>query len=158
MEKLVTELAELLLNRGLTISTAESCTGGMVAAELTAIPGSSKWFDSGFVTYSNQAKQTMLGVSLAALQSKGAVSAEVVAEMAAGAVQRSEAQIAVSISGLAGPGGGSVEKPVGTVWMGWALPEGKIETEKFSFSGDRASVREQATRQVLSSLIDRLKK
>lgn len=158
MEKLVAELAALLLNRGLTISTAESCTGGMVAAELTAKPGSSKWFDSGFVTYSNQAKQAMLGVSVTALESKGAVSAEVVAEMASGAVKRSKAQIAVSISGLAGPGGGSVEKPVGTVWMGWALPEGKIETEKFWFAGDRASVREQATRQALSSLLERLKK
>lgn len=158
MEKLVTELAELLMSRGFLLSTAESCTGGMVAAELTAIAGSSNWFDSGFVTYSNQAKQVMLGVSLATLESKGAVSAEVVAEMAAGAVQRSQAQIAVSISGVAGPGGGSAEKPVGTVWMGWALPNGKIETEQFRFAGDRASVREQATRQVLLSLLDRLKK
>lgn len=116
-------LSPLLLERGLRIATAESCTAGLIGATLTDPAGSSAWFDGGFLTYSNEAKQSMLGVSSADLAQHGAVSEPVVKQMACGALSNSRADIAVAVSGVAGPDGGSAEKPVGTVWLGWACTE-----------------------------------
>ena len=117
----VAQLAHRLVERGVMLVAAESCTGGWLAKACTDLPGSSAWFERGFVTYTNEAKQEMLGVTAETLQAHGAVSEPTVAEMAAGALAHSRAQISVSISGIAGPGGGSEEKPVGTVCFGWAL-------------------------------------
>ncbi len=120
MEMLLEDIAQLAQCRSAVIATAESCTGGWVAQELTSIAGSSVWFDRGFVTYSNAAKEEMLGVSAEIIKNHGAVSEPVVRAMAEGVLAKSSASISVSISGVAGPGGGSVEKPVGTVWFAWA--------------------------------------
>lgn len=139
---LARRLGELLQVRGWMVATAESCTGGGIAAAITDIPGSSAWFDRGFVTYSNQAKCEMLGVAEASLREHGAVSAAVVEAMAGGALARSSADIAVAVSGVAGPDGGSAEKPVGTVWIAWASRNGRARSAKFLFSGDRMAVRE----------------
>ena len=139
-------LGELLQQRNWMATTAESCTGGGVAYAITEIAGSSLWFDRSFVTYTNQAKEALLGVSSQLLQCHGAVSQAVVEAMACGALQRADAQLSVAISGIAGPGGGSEEKPVGLVWFAWATA-GEVPTLKsqsFLFSGDRHSVREQA--------------
>ena len=138
----VAKLATELTARGLSMATAESCTGGGIAEALTALAGSSAWFDSGFVTYSNEAKQRMLGVDSAHFQADGfgAVSREVVLEMSRGAVERSAAQAAVAVSGVAGPGGGSEAKPVGTVWIAWCIA-GEGSAECFDFGGDREAVR-----------------
>ena len=139
-------LGELLQQRNWMATTAESCTGGGVAYAITEIAGSSLWFDRSVVTYTNQAKEALLGVSSQLLQSHGAVSQAVVEAMACGALQRADAQLSVAISGIAGPGGGSEEKPVGLVWFAWATA-GEVPTLKsqsFLFSGDRQSVREQA--------------
>ena len=140
-ETLTRQLATLLQQRGQHICTAESCTGGLIAKTFTDLAGSSQWFDRGFVTYSNQAKIDMLGVSAQTLQQFGAVSGQVAAEMAVGAIQYSAAQVAIAVTGIAGPGGGSQLKPVGTVWFGFAC-DGEITTERQLFEGDRAAVRE----------------
>jgi nicotinamide-nucleotide amidase len=116
---LAARVIDLLRERGQTLATAESCTGGLIASLLTRIPGSSDAFHAGFVTYSNDAKQTMLGVSAASLEAEGAVSEPVVREMAQGAMERSGADYAIAVSGIAGPGGGTPDKPVGTVWLAW---------------------------------------
>lgn len=139
---LVQQLADKLLAKKLIISTAESCTGGWISQSLTALAGSSLWFDSGFVTYSNEAKQRLLGVpsSLFTIDGPGAVSKEVVLAMAAGAIENSRANLAVAVSGIAGPDGGTEEKPVGTVWIAWQW-EDKSLARCFHFSGDRESVR-----------------
>ena len=155
---LVKELAELLLKRGLKLATAESCTGGGLASALTDWAGGSEWFDRGFVTYSNLAKVQMLGVTNRSLDDQGAVSEQVVLEMARGAVLHSEANLSVSISGVAGPGGGSPEKPVGTVWIAWKMPEGDSFAKLFQFDGDRREVRYQAVTESLRGLISALKK
>lgn len=118
LEELVAALAQRLLDRGETVSVAESCTGGMIASALTDLAGSSAWFGYGFVTYSNEAKQALLGVSVESLRRHGAVSEAVVREMAAGARAKSGAAWSLAVSGIAGPGGGTAEKPVGTVWVG----------------------------------------
>jgi nicotinamide-nucleotide amidase len=136
-------VGDALRARGWYCATAESCTGGWVAQSLTAIPGSSAWFERGFVTYSNQAKQDMLGVRAHTLATYGAVSAETVAEMAAGALRHSVAQISVALSGIAGPDGGSPDKPVGTVWIAWAWPGDGCE-RAYHFPGSRDNVRRQA--------------
>lgn len=139
-------LGELLQQRNWMATTAESCTGGGVAYAITEIAGSSLWFDRSVVTYTNQAKEALLGVSSQLLQSHGAVSQAVVEAMACGALQRADAQLSVAISGIAGPGGGSEEKPVGLVWFAWATA-GEVpalKSQSFLFSGDRHSVREQA--------------
>ncbi|HYD99943.1 MAG TPA: CinA family protein [Alphaproteobacteria bacterium] len=140
--------------RGLTVATAESCTGGLVAASLTEIAGSSDVFDRGFATYSNAAKQDMLGVPAALLARHGAVSAEVAAAMAAGALAQSRADLAVAITGIAGPGGGTAEKPVGLVHFAAAVRGGTVRTEKHVFAGNRAAVRVQAAERALHMLLE----
>ena len=140
--------------RGATVTTAESCTGGWVAKTLTDIAGSSAWFERGFVTYSNEAKSQMIGVSEATLLSHGAVSEPVVVEMAIGALRAARADYAISVSGIAGPDGGSAEKPVGTVWFGFAGSDGRGLSRKMQFEGDRDAVRLQATIFALQTAID----
>lgn len=134
-------LAALLLARHWMLATAESCTGGLIAAGCTALAGSSQWFERGFVSYSNDAKDQLLGVEPALIAAHGAVSGEVARAMASGAVAHSNAQVAVAVTGVAGPGGGTDAKPVGLVWFGFALPNGAVVTESQRFGGDRAAVR-----------------
>jgi nicotinamide-nucleotide amidase len=143
LQQLSREVGELLLQQKQLLVTAESCTGGGIATAVTDIAGSSSWFDRAFVTYSNQAKMEMIGVSHVTLEACGAVSQQVVQEMARGALDNANATIAVSVSGIAGPGGGSEEKPVGTVWFGWRYRD-QEKQEKCCFDGDRAAVRYQA--------------
>ena len=145
-------LASNLSTQNLKVTCAESCTGGLLAANLTRLPGSSAWFDMGFVTYSNEAKSQMIGVSEATLLEHGAVSEPVVVEMAIGALKAARADYAVSISGIAGPDGGSEEKPVGTVWFAFATARGEGITRRECFSGDRDAVRRQATAYALQTL------
>ena len=143
LECLARRLGELLCERGLTIATAESCTGGWIGQAITAVPGSSRWFESGFITYSNTAKQNLLGVTNATLAAHGAVSEPVVAAMANSALQLTGADISVAVSGVAGPGGGSALKPVGMVCIGWARAGGATQTQTRQFTGDRTDVRYQ---------------
>ena len=145
-----------LLSRGEWLATAESCTGGWVAQSITAIAGSSAWFDRGFVTYSNVAKQEMLGVSEATLERHGAVSEATARAMAQGAIAHSRADWAIAITGIAGPGGGSPEKPVGTVCFAWAQRDGGCEAQTCVFAGERAAVREQSVIHALRGLLARI--
>ncbi|MGG7447628.1 nicotinamide-nucleotide amidase [Kosakonia oryzendophytica] len=138
--------------RGATLTTAESCTGGWIAKAITDIAGSSAWFERGFVTYSNEAKSQMIGVQAATLDAHGAVSEPVVVEMAIGALKAARADFAVSVSGIAGPDGGSEAKPVGTVWFGFASARGEGITRRECFQGDREAVRRQATAYALQTL------
>ncbi len=154
LTQLAEKLARQLAEKSLAIVTAESCTGGWIAQTLTAVAGSSVWFDRGFVTYSNQAKQDMLGVADETLQQHGAVSKQVVQEMAQGALNNSPAQLAVSVSGIAGPGGGSTDKPVGTVWFGWCRQGSDAYCEHKQFNGDREAIRRQAVAHALQGLLD----
>jgi nicotinamide-nucleotide amidase len=147
--------ADLLKRLGWKLATAESCTGGMIAACCTDIAGSSDWFERGFVTYSNAAKTEMLGVDAALISSHGAVSEQVVRAMVQGALTHSAAQVAVAVTGVAGPGGGSEAKPVGTVWLGWATPAGVV-TEVQHFAGDRAQVRAATVQRALQRLVELL--
>lgn len=152
--RLAADLGQALRQKGWMMASAESCTGGGVAFAMTEIAGSSAWFDRSFVTYTNQAKQDMLGVTAISLEHHGAVSEAVVKEMTAGALQNSQANISVALSGIAGPGGGSDEKPVGTVWIAWKTKDGVIDLAKrFVFSGERSEVREQAIREALTGLL-----
>jgi len=139
----LTALAEILVSRNLRVVTAESCTGGGIANAFTDLPGSSGWFECGFVTYSNEAKIRYLNVAPAVIDQFGAVSEETVRAMVAGAVNNSLGDLAVAVSGIAGPGGGSDAKPVGTVWFAWGNGEHQI-VECCHFEGDRHAVREQA--------------
>ena len=143
MSELAQRLGAALKARGLKLATAESCTGGWVAMALTAIPGSSEWFERGYVTYSNAAKREDLGVAEETLRRHGAVSEAVAREMAAGALKRARAQVALAITGVAGPTGGTAEKPVGLVCFAWAHGS-KITSETRRFDGDRESVRRQS--------------
>ena len=143
------QLGERLLTKGLCMATAESCTGGWVAKVLTDIAGSSAWFERGFVTYSNAAKQELLGVLPETIAADGAVSEPVVREMVRGAIARSAADLALAVSGIAGPGGGSAEKPVGTVWFAWGCANRPVVTRLVHFSGDREQIRRQAVRVAL---------
>ena len=152
VEALVVRLADVLRARGLLLATAESCTGGLIAGACTDLAGSSDWFDRGFVTYSNAAKTEMLGVDAALIAAHGAVSEPVARAMAEGAVRHARAQLAVAVTGVAGPGGGSVEKPVGTVWFGWHLPDG-THSEQRRFGGDRAAVRAATVQYALERLL-----
>ncbi len=141
---LAEQLGQVMRQQHLLLVTAESCTGGWVGEVVTAVPGSSQWYDRGFITYSNAAKMAMLGVRQETLDRWGAVSEQTVAEMAAGALLHSDAGIALSISGIAGPGGGSPAKPVGTVCFGWAVRSGPVWTQVRHFPGDRQMIRRQA--------------
>jgi nicotinamide-nucleotide amidase len=152
---LAERLGRACLARGVTVTTAESCTGGGVASAITAVAGSSGWFETGYVTYADAAKTRLLGVSERLLAGCGAVSREVVEAMVAGACRDSGAGFGVAISGVAGPDGGSEEKPVGTVWLAWGDAEG-AEAECHRYPGDRRAVREQAVREALVGLIHRL--
>ena len=156
-EKLVSLAArggERLLARKLLLATAESCTGGWVSQAITAIAGSSAWFDCGFITYSNDAKRKLLDVpaGLLEIDGPGAVSEETVLAMTAGAVANSRARVAVAVSGIAGPDGGSPEKPVGTVWIAWQWEQRRL-ARKFQFSGDRTAVREASVLAALEGLL-----
>lgn len=148
----IAQLAQALQQRGWMLATAESCTGGMIAAACTDLPGSSAWFERGFVTYSNTAKTEMLGVPAPLIAVHGAVSEPVVRAMAQGAVAQSLAQVSVAISGVAGPGGGSNDKPVGTVWLAWCCQE-RVESACLHCMGDRHSVRMQAVHYALERLL-----
>jgi nicotinamide-nucleotide amidase len=152
VDDVLQSVARQLLQSSRRLTVAESCTGGMLSAAITAIPGSSQWFDCGFITYSNEAKQRMLGVDAASLRRYGAVSETVVREMAQGALARSQAQIAVAITGIAGPGGGSMDKPVGTVWFAWQGRDITTTSQCRHFAGDRQSVREQAVAHAVNTL------
>jgi nicotinamide-nucleotide amidase len=153
---LATLLGAKLKAQGVMLATAESCTGGGVAHAITSIAGSSDWFERGFVTYSNEAKQEMLGVTAGTLATHGAVSEKTAREMAAGALMHSRAQVAVAITGIAGPGGGSPEKPVGTVCFAWGLKGGAHVEETRRFDGDRESVRHQSVIVALQGALDLL--
>lgn len=148
-------LAARLLAKGQMLATAESCTGGMIAAACTDLAGSSAWFERGFVSYSNAAKTELLGVPAALIAEHGAVSEPVVRAMAQGALQHSRAQVAVAVTGVAGPGGGSAGKPVGSVWFGWATPAGVV-TQLCRFEGDRQRVRLASVQHALQRLADLL--
>jgi nicotinamide-nucleotide amidase len=148
-------VADLLLKKQLRLVTAESCTGGLIAAACTDLAGSSAWFERGFVTYSNAAKTELLGVPERVLRRAGAVCGPVAQAMAVGALAHSHAQVAVAVTGVAGPSGGSPAKPVGTVWFGFALP-GQVLTEKCHFDGDRATVRQATVRHALERLVELL--
>ena len=155
MARLVEDLAAALLARGWMLATAESCTGGLIAGACTDLAGSSNWLERGFVSYSNAAKTELLGVDAALIARYGAVSEPVARAMAQGALQHSKAQCALAVTGVAGPGGGSADKPVGTVWFAWATPQG-VRSEIQRFDGDRAQVRSatvQHSLEVLLSLV-----
>ncbi|CAI2534544.1 nicotinamide-nucleotide amidase [Serratia liquefaciens] len=154
LRKLSVAVGEKLRANGQWITCAESCTGGAIAKAITDIAGSSAYFDRGFVTYSNTAKHELLGVAEATLNAHGAVSEEVVREMALGALHAARADLALSVSGIAGPDGGCVEKPVGTVWFGFAESSGRVLAKKMQFSGDRDAVRLQATIFALQTALD----
>ncbi|MFN0039419.1 MAG: CinA family protein [Burkholderiales bacterium] len=146
-------LGDLARARGIVVSAAESCTGGWIAQTITMVPGSSAWFDRGFVTYTNDAKREMLGVQADTLKKFGAVSEEVVREMVQGALARSAAQVAVAVSGVAGPGGGTPKKPVGTVMLAWALANSEPRVAHQEFQGDRDAVRRQSVIVALEGLL-----
>ena len=148
-------VADLLVKRGWLLATAESCTGGLIAAACTDLAGSSAWFERGFVTYSNAAKTEMLGVDASLIAAHGAVSEAVVRAMAQGALTHSKAQVAVAVTGVAGPSGGSVEKPVGTVWFGF-LVGSQLTSEMKRFDGDRAAVRAASVKHALQRLVQLL--
>lgn len=148
-------LAERLTQLKWLMATAESCTGGMIAAHCTDLAGSSAWFDRGFVTYSNAAKTQMLGVPTELIAAHGAVSEPVARAMALGAIDRSQAQASVAVTGVAGPSGGSPEKPVGTVWLAWCV-DGQVTAEVRHFEGERSQIRQATTTCALQGLIARL--
>ena len=152
-EQLVQKLSTVLLDAGRKVCTAESCTGGLIAKTFTDLAGSSDWFERGFVTYSNAAKSEMLAVPPTVIEDYGAVSEPVAAAMASGALRHSQADYAIAVTGVAGPGGGSAEKPVGTVWIAVASSEQQI-SKLFQFDGDRAAVRDATLQAALELLLD----
>ena len=154
-DKLAKELGALLSRHSLKLATAESCTGGWISMLVTSVAGSSDWFDRGFVTYSNAAKQDMLGVQAETIEIHGAVSEQIAQKMALGAIENSQADVAVSVTGIAGPGGGSENKPVGTVCFGWAVND-DCATATRHFKGDRTDIREQSAEYALQGLLERL--
>ena len=154
LEELARQVGEGLFARGWLLATAESCTGGWVATVVTAVPGSSAWFERGFVTYHNDAKREMLGVRASTLEAEGAVSEATVLEMVRGALDHSRAQVALAVSGIAGPGGGTTGKPVGTVWFAWRTREGLERAAVRRFDGGRRAVREQAVAAALAGVLD----
>ena len=152
-EPAVRVLAAALQARGWRLATAESCTGGLLAAACTSLAGSSDWFERGFVTYSNEAKSELLGVEPALIGAHGAVSAAVAQAMARGALAHSRAQLALAVTGIAGPGGAAPGKPVGTVWLAWGRPA-DVRAERLQLRGDRAAVREAAVAAALARLAE----
>lgn len=152
LDRLAARLGERMRTARDSVVTAESCTGGWIAKAMTGVAGSSDWFDSGMVAYSYEAKQALLGVRPQTLESQGAVSRETVIEMVSGALVHSGASVAVAVTGIAGPGGGSADKPVGTVWIGWKRRGGYTRAELFHFDGDRDAVRRQTVAAALQGL------
>ena len=150
------KVGDALRARKQMMAAAESCTGGWIGQAVTMVPGSSKWFDRGFVTYTNEAKQEMLGVGAETLKEFGAVSEQTVREMAAGVLARSRAQVAVAVSGIAGPDGGSPKKPVGTVMLAWGEKGGTIASRTMHFAGDRDAVRRQTVIAALEGIVSLL--
>jgi nicotinamide-nucleotide amidase len=155
---LAAEVGAALKRRGWMLALAESCTGGGIAEAITAVPGSSAWFDRGFVTYSNASKMDMLGVKPETLDAHGAVSEKVVREMAQGALRHSQAQVSIAVSGIAGPDGGTPEKPVGTVWLAWAVQDCEEWAECHRFDGSRLDVRYQSVFTALERVLAILSK
>lgn len=155
---IATTLGQLLGNRQWTITTAESCTGGGIASVITSVDGSSAWFEQGFITYSNSAKQQQLDVAEALLIKHGAVSEAVVIAMATGARKKANANVAIAVSGVAGPGGGSIDKPVGTVWLAWAIQDAGTVAKCYQFTGGRDTVRAQAVTRAIDELNKALSK
>jgi nicotinamide-nucleotide amidase len=155
MSEIANVLADKLTALGWMMATAESCTGGLIAAQCTDWPGSSRWFERGLVTYSNAAKTELLGVDAGLIESHGAVSNAVARAMALGAVYRTKARVSVAVTGIAGPDGGSDDKPVGTVWFGWCL-DGLVYSECQLFGGDRQQIRQASSIHALSGLVKRL--
>jgi nicotinamide-nucleotide amidase len=153
---LAARVGERLTAAGRMLATAESCTGGWVAKVVTDIPGSSAWFDRGFVTYTNAAKRESLGLDPEVIRVHGAVSEETVRAMAAAALARSAAQVTVAISGIAGPGGSTPDKPVGMVWFAWASGDGEVQSAHRLFQGDREAVRRQAVEFALEGVLERV--
>ena len=151
LEAILIQISAQLLTRGWMLATAESCTGGMIAAACTDLAGSSQWFERGFVTYSNAAKTELLGVPAALIAHHGAVSEPVARAMAEGAVAHAHAQVAVAVTGVAGPTGGSADKPVGMVWFGWCVA-GQTHSQVQHFAGDRSAVRAATVRHALARL------
>lgn len=151
---LVAQVGASLVDHNSMVVTAESCTGGLIAEALTQVPGSTGWFDRAYITYSYESKQEMLGVKENTIQKKGAVSEACVKEMALGALQQSHAKISVACSGIAGPSGGTLDKPVGTVWLAWMM-QGHEEpvTQLYHFDGDRSAIRLQATQAALDGIL-----
>jgi nicotinamide-nucleotide amidase len=156
LDKLANELGERLKQRGKRLATAESCTGGGLSYWITNIAGSSDWFECGFVTYSNAAKVAMLSVNPNTIENYGAVSQEACREMVEGALARSIANVSIAITGIAGPSGGSAEKPVGTVWIGWGGVDLITQVEGHLFLGDRQSIRLQSIERAMQGLLERL--
>lgn len=154
---LVQALADLLLSRGQCVAFAESCTGGLIAKLATDLAGSSAWFERGVVSYSNRAKHELLGVRESVFQSDGAVSEACARAMVEGLMQRSPADWGVAVTGIAGPGGGSLGRPVGTVWMAWARRGHAAQTRHLLFQGDRAAVRQQTAEVALADLVQRIR-
>lgn len=154
IDDLSRQLGEACLAAKLTVVTAESCTGGGVGEAVTRTAGSSAWFDRGFVTYADEAKVDLLGVKQETIGSHGAVSEAVAREMAVGALHQSSADLAVAVTGVAGPGGGTAAKPVGLVWFAWATLDGEVRTRFEVFGGDRAAIRGQAVREALKGLVE----
>lgn len=157
MQQRVADIAQELLGRGEWLAVAESCTGGLIAKTLTDVAGSSAWFERGLVTYSNRAKQELLGVPDVVIAQHGAVSEATALAMAAGLLERAPVQWTLAVTGIAGPSGGSADKPVGTVWIACAQRDGACTAHHFCFDGDRESVRAQTTRMALDILLDRLR-
>ncbi len=156
LEALATKVGRWLSDKGWLLATAESCTGGWISTAVTAVAGSSDWFDRGFVTYSYEAKEEVLGVSRKTLAERGAVSEEVVREMVAGALAASRADVVLAVSGIAGPGGATADKPVGTVCFAWARRDGIVASETLRFDGDRRAVRLATVRHALGMLAARI--
>jgi len=156
LRDLAEELGECFKARGVKLASAESCTGGWLAKVITDIPGSSEWFTGSVVCYSNESKQSLLGVAENTLNEFGAVSGETVLEMADGLFSHTDADVAVGVSGIAGPGGGSDDKPVGLVWLSWGKRDKSVFARPFHFDGDREEVRKQSIAQALHCLLDLL--
>lgn len=154
LQRLSEQVGAALKARGWMLASAESCTGGWVGEAVTAVPGSSHWYDRGFITYTNEAKQEMLGVASETLARFGAVSEETVREMVSGVLTHSRAQVALAISGIAGPGGATPQKPVGMVCLAWGVKDGPIRVQTRHFSGDRQQVRAQAVAAALQGVLE----